>query len=129
MSTRVASVAGTLSSGNIAQAAETIMITIGPISPPLDGGQVMLFWYFGCIIGATWTNLGIRLRRGSALTSPLINVAVSEPVTPANSQMRGGVYIDNPGSAAGLFYSMSTLVTGGSGPGTVTDACLIALCL
>jgi len=80
-------------------------------------------------MGTGFTNLGFRIRRGNTLASTVINAVCSEPVTPATQYSRSGVYVDNPGPAAGLLYSVSVLVTGGSAPGICTDACMLAICL
>lgn len=130
MSVRVASVSTFATQGNnINQAADTIFMALGALNPPLPDAQVMIFWYFACLIGAGWTNVGFRIRRGTALASTVINATASEPVTPATQYSRCGVYTDNPGPSAGLTYSLSILVTGGAGIGTCTDGCMFAICL
>lgn len=129
MGVRNASVFTNTIIGSPALAAETIIATTGPLGLFTDNAQVLLFAFIELTIGTSGTGLTLNLRRGSLVTSPLVNVGQATTVVAGNKIRSGLVYADFPGVAAGLQYTLTATITAGAAASTVTDVGLAAMVL
>lgn len=131
MGVRFPSVATTTFIGPLpASAAETLVFTTPPINEPIDNAQVLLFW--SCVItpGTSTTSLVYRVRRGTLVTSPLVNAAAwSFTTVAANLLFNSGWYPDNPGVVAGQQYSLTVVQTADTVAGAFVDGAMIAMVL
>lgn len=119
----------TLVNANVAINAETIVLTTAGLTPPLDSAVVLLVWFMIHTVGATAGGSTYRLRRGNALTSPLINLAVGATVTAGNTVLHSGSYFDTPGAVSGQQYTLTCIDTGSTAVGAINDASLLAFAL
>lgn len=109
---------------------ETVIVTTPPLSPPLDGGLVMLWWFMGHAIGATAVLTTYRVRRGTTAAGTLVSPNPgSYTVAPGNVVIASGLYVDAPGSFAGLQYSLTVIDNGSTAAGNIAEATLIAFVL
>jgi hypothetical protein len=112
-----------------AAAAETVICTTGPINLFTDGAQVLLCWFLDLTIGTNGTGLAIRLRRGTAITDTVLNIAINATVVAANVVRHSGCYFDSPPNVAEQQYSLTAQVNLGSAPSTINDVCLAVMVL
>jgi hypothetical protein len=113
-----------------ASAAETIVCTTPPLSLPLDSAQVFLLWFWSAIVGASSTFSQFNIRRGTSLTSPIVNAGiVAIANTAANGIFASGTYFDLPGAAADIQYTLTVQQGAATAAGTFRDCALIAYCL
>lgn len=129
MGVRLSSVFTNVIVGSPALAAETIIATTGAIQLAIDNAQVILVAFVEITVGTSGTGLTLRLRRGNALTSALVNVGNAATVVAANLVRQSLVYADSPGVVAGLQYSLTAQVTAGAAASTVSDVGLLAFVL
>jgi hypothetical protein len=112
-----------------AAAAETVICTCGPINPPGDAVVVLLHWFIEFTVGTNGVTATLKLRRGAATSSTLINVGAAATVVAPNVVRFGGSYFDSPGAVAEQQYSLTLTVGSASAASTVSDVCLIAAVL
>jgi hypothetical protein len=109
---------------------ETVIATVGPISLAIDGAAVILRWFVCMYTGTASTGVNYRLRRGTDISGTLLGAAAWLDTQSAGvSYSRGGGYVDNPGVAAGLYYSLSVQQVAATGNATVKDVFLAAMVL
>lgn len=109
--------------------AETIIMTTPPLTIPLDAAQVFLYWYFLGNDGNGTTSLNVRIRRGAALTSPLINTGNIFNTVSNTVVALSGCYADTPGAVAGQQYSFTLQGGATIGVGSFLEGCLMAFAL
>lgn len=109
---------------------ESIIVSSPPLSVPFDSAQVCILWFISLLAGNTAMTYNFRIRRGTAITSPLINVdeAITGPAANAKA-IYSGVYIDTPGAVASQQYSLGILGAGGGTNPIINDACMYAFVL
>lgn len=129
MGVRMASVFSNAIVGSPALAAETIICTTGAINLAVDNAQVLLVAFVEMTIGTSGVLLTLRLRRGSALTSTLVNVGNGATVAATNVVRHSMCYADSPGVVAGVQYSLTAQVGSGAAASTVSDVGLLAFVL
>lgn len=112
-----------------ATGAETIVCTTPPLVLPLDSAQVIILWYVSFATGTGTTAVQPVIRRGTVLTAPRINGAANVVVTAALDAELSGWYIDTPGVASGVQYSLSLFATGTTGAATGRDQAIMAFVL
>lgn len=118
-----------LVTNTLVNANETIILTVFNFNIALDTAGVMLFWYFLYTPGGSVTATTVKLRRGNALTSPLINAGL-QSASPLGAQVTfSGCYFDVPGPSAGISYSLSVTQVSGASNGTINDASLLVVSL
>lgn len=117
----------TIVNATIVTTAETIIATTAPINLTQDGALVLLLWSTNILAGTGVTNMQYLLRRGTLVTSPLINANVNEAQTAAVAAARGGSYPDSPGIVAEQQYTLTVIQLGATGNGTVRDVFLAAI--
>lgn len=123
-----AGVANTLG-GGLTLAAETAFITTPLLTLPLDGAQVVIVWYCVITAGTGTTAIAIRLRRGLTIAGPLLNLGTPITIAAGSAGVFSGLWIDSPGAAAGLQYTLSGQQTGGTANGVVGDIAFYAFAL
>jgi len=131
MGVRFPSVASTTFVGPLpATAAETVVCTSPPFTPPLDAAQIFIHWFFALSAGAGTTSYSIRIRRGTTTGGIQLNANQwALAATPAIADFMSGCYIDNPGAVSGLQYSLTVMQAGATGAGTQPDVCLLVYSL
>jgi hypothetical protein len=113
-----------------ANANETLVFTTGPVGLAVDNAAVLIFWMACITAGTTVTLHNYRLRRGTLVTSPLVNATVmGQTVAATNAVTTSGCYADQPGVAAALQYSLTVAQGGATAAGTFVDGMLIAAVL
>lgn len=113
-----------------ANANETIIFQLPPISPQIDNAPILFFWCLDVTGGTTATGHVVRIRRGTALTGALVMVLnmVTTEVAGARN-VASGVYFDTPGVVAGQQYVLTLSQTAATGAGTFNDGAFMAACL
>lgn len=130
MGVRIGSTAtNTIANATITTTAETIAFTTGPMGLAFDNALVLVTWEVVVTLTAGTTAITPRLRRGSALTSTLVNVATAITVTASTTVKLSGHYLDLPGLAAGLQYSLTLQMTAAGANSTVNDGAMSAIVL
>ncbi len=119
----------TLVNAAVAINAETVIVTSPPISQPLDNAVVFVFWYMAHTVGLGAGSSAYRLRRGSAVTGTLINVAAAINSIAGQIVLGVGMYFDSPGAVAGVQYSLTCLDSVSTAVGAVQDAALLVMVL
>ena len=105
---------------------EGVIATTPPFEVPFDSQQILVLAQFGFTVGAAVTNILIRLRRGTLITSPAIdNGGVSQNVTAGAFGFFVVTAQDIPGIVAGVQYSVTGTNTGGAAVTVVSTATLI----
>lgn len=123
---------GVSGSGNglPASSAETIIYTVGPLILPIDSAPVFLMWHYTLSAGTGTASVAFRLRRGTLVTSPQLNVNPNSPPLAAGTVgLFAGCYQDLPGSAGPLFYSLTIIQNGATAAGVNADGALLAFAL
>jgi len=131
MGVRLASVFSTAFIGPLpATAAETLVLTTGPLGLTEDNAAVILLW-FGCVLAGTSVTSHVwRVRRGPLVTSPLVNANPWQNAAIAAAQTcSAGVYVDNAAGVSAPVYSLTVVQTAASAAGTFEDGCLLAVVL
>lgn len=108
---------------------ETLILTTPPLNLSLDFAQVLLFWYAIVTIGTGGTSIATNLRRGTLVTSPLVNISTGPSVSAGSTVVLSGCYPDSPGAIGAQQYSLSLVVTLASANSTVIDGALLAVSL
>lgn len=119
----------TLVTGTIVTTAETVILTTPPLTLPLDFAQVMIFWYHLLLVGTGGVTATVNLRRGTAVSSTLINISQGVTVAAGNRVVLAGCYIDTPGAVGGQQYSTTITVGSATANSTVNDGALLAFAL
>jgi hypothetical protein len=110
-------------------ATETVVYQTAPLILAVDSARVFLRWFLSYIPGTGNTALAIRLRRGNAVTSPLVNVAAWQPTVAATVQVLfSGAYFDSPGMVE-TQYCLTLAQTGATVQGQLNDGFLLAFVL
>jgi len=113
-----------------ATAAETVILTTGPIQPAPDNSFVFLAWQATILAGTSVTSHVFRIRRGTTAGGTLIGAVGWQNAAIAAAQTTtGGFYFDLPGVVAGQQYSLTVVQTTASAAGTFEDGALIAMVL
>lgn len=125
---------GSSSNANIVAAAvvttaETIIAQTGPIGQAVDNAQVLVFAYALITPGTAATAITVRLRRGTTVASPAINIPVAVGVAAGAPFILNLSYVDSPGVAAGLQYSLSVQFTSATGNSTINDVSISGIVL
>lgn len=110
--------------------AETVIYTVGPMVLPLDGAIVYLFWHFTALAGTGTTAFAFRIRRGSTVSAPALNINPNSiPIAAGANGLFSGVYQDTPGAGAGLLYSLTLTQVGATASAINADGGLVAFAL
>ncbi len=119
-----------LANVTVVTTAETIIATLPPFNISLDYAQILLFWWAMFTVGVGGTGVTVRVRRGAALTSPLVNIgnAILNPGA-GNTINLSGCYADVPGAVAGQQYVLTVQQTAATANGTALDPAFIAIML
>lgn len=131
MGVRLPSVASTaIVNVNPVNANETIVCQVGPFSLSLDNQPVLLFGYCAFTSGAGNASTQLRFRRGNVITAPQLNQTITYTLGAAFSWSMQLNYVDaGAGAGAAMFYVLTYQGNGASGNATITDVCLVAMCL
>src|SRR5216684_1268986 len=114
---------------NVGINTETVVCTTPPLTLPLDGAVVLLFWYMLHFIGTTAVTTRYLLRRGTTIAGTLINVSANLQGTAGNLVLGSGCYFDTPGAVAGQQYSLSCIDPASTVAGAIQDAAMLAFAL
>lgn len=120
----------TLANALPATNAETVILTAGPINLAVDNAPVFLFWSANITPGTSVTAHSFLLRRGT--TTVGTSVAPGSWVTPTTATVTissSGWYVDSPGVAAALFYSLTLVQTAATAAGVAGNLSLLAMVL
>jgi hypothetical protein len=120
----------TIVNATLVTTAETVVATTGPINLLIDAALVALYWLVFVTTGAGTGQLTYRIRRGTTTAGTLVNaLAWQDAAAASTAYVRGGCYVDSPGSVAEQVYSLTMQQTGATGNGTVGDIFLAAMVL
>jgi hypothetical protein len=85
MGVRFPSISTTTVIANLpASGVETVICTTPPLTLPLDGAVVFLFWWWSGNVGAGTTGLSAIIRRGTTTAGALVTTGSSVLVTAAS---------------------------------------------
>jgi hypothetical protein len=128
MGVRLPSVFATGPNGvTVAAGTETVLYTLGPISPMLEGAAVFLFCYSIWQLGTATTSVAQRIRRGVGGT--VVNTVTSVIATAGNLSTFSMCYVDTPGNSADLQYVYSVQQNGSTQTNGLSDGAFIAMIL
>lgn|SRR5574340_231038 len=108
---------------------EAVLLTATQIVAPVDADTFLIFGYVNISTGAGTTAVVIRVRRGLAITDPLVSVAFTQ-LTPTVGQWSivFGVS-DQPGIVATANYVVTGQQTAATGNGTMNGGFIMVLAL
>lgn len=130
MGVRLPSVASkVLANAALAGNGEAPVLISPPLNLSIDFEQVLIFCYFNITPGASTTGVTGRIRRGVDATGTLITLANTITVVAANSYQLAMMYIDTPGAAAGVQYTMTGQTIAQTVQATIADGCIIVMAL
>ena len=97
----------------ITTTAETVLATLSGVSTPRPGLKVVLTGFAQITTGGSTTALTFRVRRGTAITDPLVGEANPEQIEAAAGSTEGHtvVFEDTPGEVAGQSYVLTAQAT------------------
>lgn len=110
----------------ITLAAETAILTTGPISTPGAGAVVNIQGVVAVTAGAGTTAVVIRVRRGTGVAGAIVGELETDTLAAASLEAIPFAMQDPLGDAAGQVYTLTAQQTGGTGNGTATQA-MVAL--
>lgn len=110
-------------------ATETVIATVGPISPTVDGGLILIMWSIIIQMGSTGTSFVHKLRQGVTITGPLLwNPGQGIAVTPPNNMLFSGFAFDVNGGADQM-YCLTSVSIGATAGSTVSNVSILAISL
>lgn len=104
---------------SVVNAAETTLITAGPLGVPRDSSVQLILWYVEWIYGGGEAGEVFRIRRGptgttaDTLVGPATNINPFASTSGTNGA-RSGFVVDNAPSLGPVIYSLSIVRTGGT---------------
>lgn len=107
---------------SVVTTAETIAITTEPFSQGVDGEPVTVSVRLNMTAGTGTTNVVVRLRRGTLVTSPQIGEDVTFTLTAAQRDTLVASFTTQPASSARQQFVATVQQTGATGNGTVHTA-------
>lgn len=113
-----------------ANATETVVLTTGPLIPPLDSAVVFLAWYVNISTGTGTTALPVFIRRGTTVAGSLVtsgnqSFTATAPASVSNS----GVFFDTAAGFTAQQYSLTVIQSGATAAGTFREGALLAFVL
>lgn len=112
----------------IVTVAETVVATLSGISTPRNGVKVVLSGSAQVTTGGSTTALTPRIRRGTAITDPVVGEGNAQQVAAAAGSTETVTYDteDTPGEVAGQSYVLTVQQTGAAANGSCIYADLTA---
>lgn len=103
---------------------ETIAVTVSGVTLPRPGMRVKIRGWCQITTGASTTALTPRVRRGTAITDPVVGDAVAEEIEAAagSEEALDVMVIDTPGELAGGSYILTVQQTAASANGSILQA-------
>lgn len=115
---------------NVAINAETAIAFTPPLTLPLDGATVFIFWYMTHTIGTAATSTQYQIRRGVGTSGAAVNASgIAFPATAGQKVFHSGCYFDTPGAVTGIQYSLTCFDPGSTGLGAVQDSVMLVFAL
>lgn len=107
---------------------ETIAATVPGVSTPRAGVKIELEGFLQLTTGANTTGITVRVRRGAAITDPVVAEANVEQVEAAAGSTEGHevFFEDTPGEVAGQTYVLTVQQAAATTNGSVVFARLKA---
>ena len=113
-----------------ANANETIALTTPPLTLPLDGAAVFIWWMFSLIAGTGVVSIVYKVRRGTTLTgTDITSGGITQAIAAGAGGMHTGVLVDTPGAVAGQQYTLTLSQSGATVASAVGQATLLAYAL
>lgn len=106
----------------LVNAAETAVLTIGPIGTRGPSDQLEIAGLFSLTTGATTTAVVMRVRRGNGLAGVVVGAPQTTQLGAALPGTPGFQVVDTPGDVGDQFYTVTAQQTGGTSNGTATYA-------
>jgi hypothetical protein len=106
---------------------EVIAVTLNDISTDDPQAKVVLIGRATVSPGTGGTAVNLRIRRGSATTSPLVGELVAHAVSAGANSSATIVVEDVPGEVFRQAYVLTVEQVGATGSGTIANASLTAL--
>ena len=119
----------TIANATIVTTAETVICVTPPLNIPFDNTPILLVFFCAISTGTGTTSAQVRLRRGTTVAGPPLNVLFGALAAGVANITQGGGYFDVPGLVAGQQYCMTFTQTGASANGTVFDVSMLAFAL
>lgn len=112
----------------VATTTETIVQTLANLSTDGPNQLVLLEGFVALTSGTATTTVTVRLRRGTAITSTLVGVAVVEILIGAagNTAMYSIAETDSPGEVASQSYVLTVQQAAATGNGATVAQALLA---
>jgi hypothetical protein len=115
---------------NISNAAESVVSITPALNPGSDAALVLVIGMWPtAAIGATGTVAITRIRQGTTVAGAQVGTSYSNTVVAANLYSGFAMAMDTPGAVAGMQYSMTAQITGGSANTNVVSAFLMAMAI
>lgn len=123
--------AGAASTANVTltTTTETIIITSDVITPPYDGSDVTIWAWAQLTTGAGTTTVTPRIRRGPAITDPLVGEANAVTIGAAagSTEVFMIMAVDALIGSGGWQYSLTLQQAAATGDGTALQAAILTL--
>lgn len=109
---------------NVVTTTETVAATVVVPSVPGNNRRIQLTGFAQVTTGGSTTSLTFRIRRGTAITDPVVGEANAENVEAAAGSNEGHTIVaeDTPGDVANQSYVLTVQQTGAAADGTVLAA-------
>lgn len=109
-------------------AVETVIATLGPISPVTDGAPLLLQFWFSFTMGTTGTGYQVKIRQGSGITGALVLSSFNNITLAATGNANpSGAAIDTAAGAEQL-YSLTLTCAAATATSTVAAVIFTAIC-
>lgn len=115
--------------GSPAAAAETVIATVGPISPSIDGASILLIGWFNFLMGTSGTGYNLRIRQGSTVTGTVIAQYTSIVVLAAANAHSPSIFAVDSAAGAEQLYSLTLTCNAASATSTVQSVFFACMCL
>jgi hypothetical protein len=110
--------------------AEVVAVTSPPLTLAYDNQVVLIFWYVKYTTGVTGPVLSYNIRRGTLITSPLVNASGAGATEVASVNIaRSGCMVDAVSIPGTPQYSLTMNVSNAATNGAFLEACILAVAL
>lgn len=114
---------------NPTNALETVIATLGPISPVYDTAPILLYYFFVLAMGTAGVSVLPKIRQGTTNTGSLVqNTSLATPLAAGVNGTLSGFYIDTA-AGADQFYALTVTCASATATSTIGTLFFGAMCL
>ncbi len=109
--------------------AETVLLTAPAITPPYDATQILIMAWAQLTTGVATTTVTPRIRRGTAITDPVVGEANAENVKAAAGSTEPFMImvVETLGARAQVQYSFTLQQAAATGNGTALQGAILVI--